>query len=164
MPYEWQDTAPDQSGALSYRLRLWPYQSLPRKGFVWFIGVTAAFMALPVVAMLGTAVLWGLLPFALLVIGGLWYAIQRSYAQGEMTEELLLDRRTAQVIRHDPGGGLREWTTNSYWLRANLRRGPVESYLTLTDGQREIELGAFLTPQERRHLHDDLSRRLASLR
>ena len=45
-----------------------------------------------------------------------------------------------------------------------LRRGPVESYLTLTDGKREIELGAFLTPQERRHLHDDLLRRLANLR
>lgn len=164
MPYEWQDTAPDHTGAFSYRLRAWPYQSLPRRGFVWFIGVTAAFMALPLVAMLGTAVLWGLLPFVLLVIGGTWYAIQRSYAQGETTEELLLDRRTVRITRHDPGGQTREWTTNSHWLRATLRRGPVESYLTLTDGQREIELGAFLTPDERRSLHDDLQRRLASLR
>ena len=121
-------------------------------------------MALPVLAMLGTAVLWGLLPFALLVIAGIWYAFQRSFRQGEMAEELVFDKRTARVVRHDPGGRLREWTTNSYWLRPILRRGPVESYLTLTDGQREIELGAFLTPDERRHLHDDLLRRLASLR
>lgn len=164
MPYEWKDTAPDDTGAVSYQLRLWPYQSLPPKGFVWFIGLTAGFMALPVVAMLGTAVLWGLLPFVLLVIGGVWYAIQHSFRRGQTAEELLLNRRTAQVIRRDPGGGLREWTTNSYWLRPILRRGPVESYLTLTDGKREIELGAFLTPQERRHLHDDLLRRLANLR
>lgn len=164
MPYEWQDTAPDRSGALSYRLRLWPYRSLPRAGFVWFIGLTAAFMALPVVAMLGTAVLWGLLPFVLLVIGGVWYAIQRSYAQADMAEELVLDRKSVRVSRRDPGGALREWTTNSYWLRPALRKGPVESYLTLTDGQREIELGAFLTPEERRSLYDDLTRRLASLR
>jgi uncharacterized membrane protein len=164
MPYEWKDAAPDDTGAVSYQLRLWPYQSLPPKGFVWFIGLTAGFMALPVVAMLGTAVLWGLLPFVLLVIGGVWYAIQHSFRRGQTAEELLLNRRTAQVIRRDPGGGLREWTTNSYWLRPILRRGPVESYLTLTDGNREIELGAFLTPQERRHLHDDLLRRLASLR
>ena len=164
MPYEWKDTAPDDTGAVSYQLRLWPYQSLPPKGFVWFIGLTAGFMALPVVAMLGTAVLWGLLPFVLLVIGGVWYAIQHSFRRGQTAEELLLNRRTAQVIRRDPGGGLREWTTNSYWLRPILRRGPVESYLTLTDGKREIELGTFLTPQERRHLHDDLLRRLANLR
>lgn len=164
MPYEWHDTAPDHTGALSYRLRAWPHQSLPRRGFVWFIGLTAAFMALPLVAMLGTPVLWGLLPFVLLVIGGVWYAIQRSYAQGEMIEELLLDRRLVRITRHDPGGQRREWTTNSHWLRATLRRGPVEAYLTLTDGRREIELGAFLTPDERRSLHDDLQRRLASLR
>ncbi|MCZ0961535.1 DUF2244 domain-containing protein [Paracoccus benzoatiresistens] len=164
MPYEWIDTAPDHTGAVSYRLRLWPYRSLPRRGFVWFIGLTAGFMALPVVAMLGTAVLWGLLPFVLLVIGGVWFAIQRSYRQGDMVEELTLDRKTAHVSRRDPNGQIREWKTNSYWLRATLRRGPVESYLTLTDGQREIELGAFLTPEERRSLHDDIQRRLVSLR
>lgn len=164
MPYEWNDMAPDPSGAVSCRVRLWPYQSLPRRGFAWFIGLTAGFMAVPAVAVLGTAVLWGLLPFMLLVIGGIWFAIQRSYARGDMAEELTLDRRTARVARRDPGGRLREWTTNSHWLRATLRRGPVESYLTLTDGRREIELGAFLTPQERRSLHDDLQRRLARLR
>ncbi|MFC3169895.1 DUF2244 domain-containing protein [Paracoccus fontiphilus] len=164
MPYEWNDTAPDHTGAVSYRLRLWPYQSLPRKGFVWFIGLTAGFMALPVVAMLGTSVLWGLLPFVLLVIGGVWYAIQHSYRRGTTFEELTLDRDRVLILRHDPGRPMREWSTNSYWLRPALRKGPVESYLTLTDGNREIELGVFLTPEERRALHDDLVRRLASLR
>ena len=120
MPYEWQDTAPDHSGALSYRLRLWPYQSLPRKGFVWFIGVTAAFMALPVVAMLGTAVLWGLLPFALLVIGGLWYAIQRSYAQGEMTEELILSG--ADIVKVGIGPGSSPASSSPHSRAAARRR------------------------------------------
>ena len=49
-------------------------------------------------------------------------------------------------------------------MRPGLRNGPVEAYLTLSDGQREIELGAFLTPDERRDLCDDLMRRLARLR
>lgn len=164
MPYEWNDTAPDHTGAFSYRLRAWPYRSLPRLGFVWFIGLTAAFMALPLVAMLGTTVLWGLLPFVIVVIGGIWYAIQQSYADADLVEELLLDRRTVRVTRRDPGGQVRQWTTNTYWLRVGLRPGPVEAYLTLTDGRREIELGAFLTPEERRSLHDDLRQKLASLR
>lgn len=164
MPYQWHDMAPDNSGAVSYRVTLWPYRSLPRRGFVWFVGVTASLMALPLIALVGTSVLWGLLPFELLVMTGLWLAIQRSYAQGDLAEELVVDRRTAHVSRRDPGGRQREWTTNSYWLRASLRRGPVESYLTLTDGRREIELGAFLTPDERRMLHAELQRRLARLR
>ena len=43
MPYAWQDdTAPEDSGAVSYRLEAWPYRSLPPRGFVWVIGLTAA--------------------------------------------------------------------------------------------------------------------------
>lgn len=164
MPYEWKDSAPDDPGAVSYRLLLWPHRSLPKRGFVWFIALTAGFMALPVVAMLGTAALWGLLPFMVLAVAGIWYAIQRSYRQGDMAEELTLDARTARVRRRDPDGRHREWATNSHWLRATLRNGPVEAYLTLTDGQREIELGAFLGPDERRRLHDEIRERLGRLR
>ncbi|MBO9455525.1 DUF2244 domain-containing protein [Paracoccus sp. R12_1] len=164
MPYEWQDAAPDDSGAVCFRLRAWPYRSLPVRGFVWFIGATAALLALPLLAALGTAVLWGLLPFAALVVWGMWYALQRSYRSGETVEELTLDRQTLWLQRHDAGRPVRQWKTNSYWVRPALRKGPVEDYLTLTDGQREIELGAFLTPEERRALCADLQNRLARLR
>ena len=164
MPYEWNDTAPDDSGAVSYRLRLWPYRSLPPRGFVWFIGTTAVFLSLPILAVLGSMVLWGLLPFMCLAVWGLWTALQRSYRSGEVTETLALSRKWLRLRREDPGRPAREWQTNPYWVRVTLRPGPVEDYLTLTDGQREIELGAFLTPEERRSLCGDLQRRLAALR
>ena len=38
--------------------------------------------------------------------------------------------------------------------------GPVPQYLTLRGGPREVELGAFLTEEERQRLHADLSTRL----
>ncbi|MCF3972781.1 DUF2244 domain-containing protein [Paracoccus salsus] len=164
MPYAWHDTAPEDSGAVSYRLRAWPYRSLPARGFVWFIAVTAVLLALPLLAVLGTSVLWGLLPFMALVVWGIWYALQRSYRSGETVEELTLDRRSLTLSRLDPGRPARHWQTNSYWVRAGLRKGPVEDYLTLTDGQREVELGVFLTPEERRALCDELQKRLATLR
>ena len=164
MPYDWTETAPDHSGAVFHTLRLWPHRSLPRRGFVWFIAVTAALISLPLLAVLGTVVLWGLLPFMAIAVGGVWLAIQKTYRSGETREEVLLDRQMLRVRRHDPGRPVREWQTNSYWVRAALRRGPVENYLTLTDGQREIELGAFLTPEERRELCDDLTRRFGKLR
>lgn len=164
MPYEWHDTAPDDSGAVSHRLTAWPHRSLPVRGFVWVIATTAALSALPLLAVIGTAVLWGLLPFAALMVWGLWFALQRSYRSGESQEELSIDRQSLRLRRSDPGRNDRCWQTNSYWVRANLRQGPVEDYLTLTDGQREIELGAFLTPDERRSLCRELQSRLASLR
>lgn len=158
MPCEWTR---DGDGWL---LRLWPYRSLPQRGFVWFIGVTATALALPLLAVLGTTILWGLLPFAVLVVAAIWYALQRSYRSGQTLEILRLTPDRLHLLRQDPGRADREWSTNPYWVRPMLRDGPVEDYLTLTDGQREVELGAFLSPDERRLLHAQLLRRLADLR
>ena len=47
---------------------------------------------------------------------------------------------------------------------ADIDGGPVEAYLTLSGSGREVELGAFLTPDERRALDIDLRSRLAALR
>ena len=68
-------------------------------------------------------------------------------------------------MRSDPGRADRIWQANPYWVRVALRpNGPVEDYLVLTDGRREVELGAFLSPEERVALKDDLERRLGALR
>ncbi|MEF9605563.1 DUF2244 domain-containing protein [Paracoccus sp. PXZ] len=154
---------PEQSGAVCFRLEVWPHRALPRRGFVWVIGLTAGFLALPLVAVVGTAVLWGLLPFAALAIWGLWVAIRHSYRVPQ--EVMLLSREQLELVRSDPGRADRIWQTNPYWVRAVLRaNGPVEDYLVLTDGRREVELGAFLSPEERVALRDELTRRLGALR
>ena len=51
-------------------------------------------------------------------------------------------------------------------LLAPLRKkgGPVDNYLTLKGGGREIELGAFLSPEERADLHDQILTLLARCR
>ena len=54
MPYEW--LPPDDN---EYRLHAWPHRSLTQRGFVWFLGTTAALIALPLLAILGSPVLWG---------------------------------------------------------------------------------------------------------
>ncbi|MCQ0971163.1 DUF2244 domain-containing protein [Paracoccus sp. TK19116] len=158
MPYSWSI----ENGAQVLRAR--PHRSLPRKGFVWFIGITAVLFLLPLMAVVGTVVLWGLLPFIVIAVAGVWIGLERTYRTGRTTEILHLTRDSLDLRRSDAGRDDRIWHANPYWVRAILRRGPVESYLTLTDGQRELELGSFLTPDERRSLHDDLLRRLADLR
>ncbi|RCW86660.1 DUF2244 domain-containing protein [Paracoccus lutimaris] len=167
MPYAWHDdTAPEESGAVSYRLEVWPYRSLPRRGFVWVIGLSAVGLGLPLLAVVGSPVLWGLLPFAALAVWGLWHAISHSNRHAASTHEtLVLTPQGLTLTRRDPGRADRIWQTNPYWVRAGLRaNGPVEDYLVLTDGRREIELGAFLAPEERITLRDELDRHLARLR
>ncbi|WP_442793954.1 DUF2244 domain-containing protein [Paracoccus sp. SMMA_5_TC] len=148
---------------MSYRLELWPHRSLPPQGFVWVIGLTAGFLALPLVAVIGRTALWGLLPFAGLAVWALWAAIRRSYRCPREVMDLSRDRLALR--RSDPGKPDRSWQTNPYWVRVSLRQGgPVEDYLVLTDGRREVELGAFLAPEERVALSDELNQRLEALR
>ena len=165
MPVEWhmETGAPDESGA-PVRIRvleLWPHRSLPRRGFAAFIAITAVLICVPLSAALGTPVLWFLLvPFAI-VVALTWALIERSYRDGDLIEELRLTRDRMRLVRRDPDGRRRDWEANPYWVRVRLHpKGPVENYLTLSGGPREVELGAFLSPEERATLKDDLDRAL----
>ncbi|MCL4189342.1 MAG: DUF2244 domain-containing protein [Rhodobacteraceae bacterium] len=165
MPYRWTEE-PAPGTALPWRLRLWPHRSLSRAGFAAFVGTTAVFLALPLLALIGSPVVWGLLPFLGLVLWLLWWALERSYADAGLSEELVLWSDRIEIIRRDPRGREQRWTANPYFVRVVLRHegGPVENYLTLAGGGREVELGAFLTPDERVALHETLQAALAAVR
>ncbi len=178
MPFQWQNEstkAPELSGASSFAakggaplasLSLWPYRSLPRRGFVWFVGATFALISLPLFAVIGTIVLWGLLPFLLLAVGGMWYFLERSYKDGSILEQLDIWTDKITLCRHNPRGPNNTWEANPYWVSVHLhpKSGPVENYLTLKGNDREVELGAFLTPEERQNLHDQIQHILIQLR
>jgi len=161
MPYEWSETPPQSSH--NWELHLWPYRSLLRKDFVLFIAATAALVSLPLIVVLGTMILWGLLPFFLMALGGIWYALHVSYKRGEVLEELKVTTDTAQLTRHNPDGDTQEWEANRYWVSVHLHQtgGPVENYITLRGGDREVEIGAFLDVAERLALYDELKTALA---
>jgi uncharacterized membrane protein len=161
MPYEWLPPA-----GTTQRLRLWPYRSLTRRGFVWFVGLTAALISVPLFAVLGTVVLWALLPFLLATIAGIWWALARSWRDGALTEVLTLAPDRMTLLRRAPDGTEQHWEANPYWVTVNLypTRGPVPHYLTLKGDGREVELGAFLSAAERRDLAAELQDRLARLR
>lgn len=162
--------APDTTGALfreghgmpRLRLRLTPHTSLTPEGFVWFIGLTAALISVPLFSILGTAVFWMLLPFLGAAIWGIWIAIRRNARDRDIYEELLVWDDLIRLERHEPRRPTRNWEANPYWVRVTLhaRGGPVPQYLTLQGGDREVELGAFLTPPERVGLKDTLDRAL----
>ncbi len=172
MPIEWltSEKVPASPGAFCHedgsdpqvRIALWPNRSLPKKGFAVFIGITYCLILIPVVPLLGTPVLWGLLPFMMLALGGMYAALQRSYRDGEMREELVVWSDHLELTRSDPDRPPRRWEANPFWVRLNLieKAGPVPFYLTLSGAGREVELGAFLSPEERQGLYDDLSRLL----
>ncbi|MCC1482330.1 DUF2244 domain-containing protein [Roseibaca sp. Y0-43] len=156
-----------QADGAEYLLVLSPHLSMGAEGFVAIIGISASLLALPLIGVLGTPVLWGLIPFAGIVLWGLWYALQRNGRERmALREELRLTRERIEITRTNPRTPEQRWEANPYWVRLSLleKGGPVENYLTLDGGGRAVELGAFLSPEERAALHDELSRALRHLR
>jgi uncharacterized membrane protein len=163
MPYRWitQNTSGD-----CQVLALWPHESLAPKGFATFIGTTCVLLLIPLFAVLGSVVLWAILPFLLIAIGGVWFALERNHKDAQVLEKLTLTKDRAHLVRHTPSGDTLEWGSNIYWVRVDLHRigGPVPQYVTLKGNGREVEIGAFLSEQERTALYGELVSGLAKAR
>ncbi|MCM2562356.1 DUF2244 domain-containing protein [Lutimaribacter sp. EGI FJ00015] len=161
MPYRWTVQTPT-----ARRLELWPHRSLPRRGFAAFILGTFTLITIPLYPLLGTFVLWGILPFMLLAVGGIWWALERSYRDGEILEVLTLDPETIHLSRSAHKVAQKEWQANSYWVRAEMHQtgGPVPYYVTLKGNGRTVEIGAFLSEEERRSLYGELASALSETR
>ncbi len=155
----------DRSDPPILALVLWPHRSLSRRGFAWVLALVCLGLVPPLIPLIGTSAVWGLLPFLLVAPLALWAAIRRSYADGRLTEELRLWPDVIAVERRDPRGRVRRWQANPAWVRLRLfENARIEKYLTLAGNGREIELGAFLSPPERDALYHDLGAALSEAR
>lgn len=147
-----------------WKVTLWPHRSLGREGFRWLMIGSAAALALPILALSGTPAALALAPWAGAALIALWGFMKLSYASGRLTEELRLWPDAIAVERREPWGKVRRWAANPYWVEIDLAdTRAVSRYLTLRGAGRKIELGAFLTPEEREALAAELRARIARL-
>ena len=143
-------------------LRLWPHQSLPARGMAAFVLSTFTLISIPVLPLLGSPILWGVLPFTLAAVWGIYFALQRNHRARLITEELTLSVDQASLVRVNPKGDRQEWECERYWTQVTkyADEGPVPHYITLRGKGREVEIGSFLSEEERLSLYDDLKRAL----
>lgn len=155
MPYQW--TVEDSTNAPQLRLR--PHRSLPRRGFAAMILMAFVLGTVPLYGLIGTVFLWGLLPFILAMVGALWWGLERSYRDGDILETLTLRGDLLELIHRPARGAEKLWECNIYWTRVEMhvQGGPVPYYLTLAGNGRVVEIGSFLSEDERRALHGELA-------
>ena len=160
MPYVWSQT--DQPSPTQH-LRLWPHNALSPNGFAAMILGFYLFASMPLVAALGSKVFWGLLPFILAATGALWFGLRKNQADRRIVETLTITAEQTDLQRKAEGRPEQGWQARTYWVRPVLHRtgGPVPYYVTLKGGGREVEIGAFLSEEERKALHGELQERLA---
>ena len=145
----------------AWGVRLWPHRSLSPSGFRWIMGLTAAGLCLPLIALAPTGASLALAPYAAAAFGLLWLFLKLSYLTGKVTEDLFLWPDAIAVERREPLGTTKRWFANPYWVDIDTTdTDTVEKYLTLRGGGRRIELGAFLTPEERIELAGELRRQI----
>ena len=158
MPYEWT-SAPHST---PQTMRLWAHNSLPARGMAAFVLSTFTLISIPALPLLGSPLLWGILPFTLAAVWGLYFALQRNYKMRQISEELVLSETMAHLTRTNPKGDVQEWDCDRYWTQVTKyeNEGPVPHYITLRGKGREVEIGAFLSEEERIELYNDLQRAL----
>lgn len=165
MPYRWTHTQTVAPDAPLAKLVLWPHQSMTGKGFVTFIAITAAMLSLPLIALLGSPITWVLLMFFLAAIWAIWFALMKNRQQLSLHEELAIWPDRMRLAHVQPRAKPLTWEANPYWVSTHLAsKGPIENYLTLKGNGREVEIGAFLSPEERADLRAELDTALARAR
>jgi len=145
-------------------IRLRPHQSLSPNGFVTFIGLTFLMMLVPLSALMGTVLWWGVAPFVLGALTLMWFMLKRFWRDGTLTEDLRLWPERIEIERINPRGAPQQWSANPYWVTLALHPKPISNYLTLKGNNREVELGSFLSPDERKTLYAFLTTELQKCR
>jgi uncharacterized membrane protein len=160
MPHRWSNTSDTRT------LTLWPWRSLPRRGFAVIIMMTFLFITIPLYGLLGTIFFWGLLPFVMLALAGLWWALQHTYKTAEVLEVLTITPQEVHLTHQPRKGDILEWRCNTYWVRAQIypTGGPVPQYVTLSGNGREVEIGSFLSEEERLRLIGELEQVLGEIK
>ena len=146
-------------------LKIWPHRSCSKHNFRIVFGFVALGLIAPPILFLNLNMTIHILPFSIAALILFYFFCEKNFLDAKLTETLKIFPGNIVLHRSEPSGRVKTWTANPFWTRVNLyENGPVEKYLTLKEKGIEVELGAFLTPQEREDLKNLLDKTLAKLK
>ncbi len=157
-------TREDGHEAVLFSAVLHPHTSLGPDSFLVLMatlcvisfGAGAAFML---------AGAWPVLGFLGLDILLIYYAFRVSYHRARMYETVRLTENELAVEKVDPKGRTVRWEFQPYWLRVGVEESSRrDAALTLRSHGKTLEIGAFLTPEEKRDVARALEVELRRLR
>jgi uncharacterized membrane protein len=145
-------TPPDiQSAAVFFDAVIYPHRSLPPLGFLLLMLVLGgiSFAAGITFVLAGAWPIFGYFGLDVLLV---YLAFRASYRSARMHEWVRLTEDTLTVERVGLRGERRRWQFQPYWLRVVFEEQEETNRLVLTSHGRELVLGGFLAPNERKTL------------
>ena len=155
--------AQSRGSPLLFDAHLTPHRSLSPRGFVVLMSAICAvsFGAGLVFFLVGAWPVVGFLGLDVLLI---YLAFRVNYRHGRMYEQVELAPDRLVVRRVDHWGKERRWDFQPTWLQVLIDEPPDhDSRLTLRSHGRSLDIGGFLTAEERLDLAKALRRALAKL-
>jgi len=159
-PADTQDNGPP----LLFDAVLYPHRSLSRTGFWLVMGLVSivSFGAGTAFYRVGA---WPIVGFLGLDVALIYTAFRINYRAARLTELIKLDERELRIQRISPRGKMLSWTFSSFWVRVRMDNPPDEdSDLVISSHGRYLELGAYLSPQEKLDVATALNAALSELR
>ena len=134
-----------------YQMVLWPNRSFEIKNIKFPFALFGLGLALPILPCFGSSMGTLIFLYSVATLIAFSSLFIQSYSGGNLKEIVRIDPKEISVTRIEANGNKISWKANSYWARVKLypEGQIVENYLTLVGGNREIELGSFLSPEER---------------
>ena len=145
-------------------LTIWPHRSCDKKTFGLILVFIGIILVIPSFLFLNIFFALSILPFSLSSILVLYLVGNKNFNDALLIEKLIIYPKKIILERKEPNKTIKKWYSNPYWTKVNLyNNGPVESYLTLKGNGKEVELGSFLTPEERINLKQKIDDTLIKL-
>ena len=145
------------------KMRLVPNRSLDSYGTKVVFAVIGCGFLLPIIPFIGSPIGTTLTIFSGFTFYLFLTLLQKNFQQGNTFEEVLILKNKIIVIHKGKNKEKKTWEGNPYWTRVHVdfNNPKLKNYLTLTGKGRHIELGAFLSPDERIELRDKIQNALA---
>ena len=143
---------------------LQPNTSLEPKGFMLLmVAIASVSFVVGMVFMVAGA--WPVVGFLGLDVALIFMAFKANYRWARMYETVRLTSDSLLVERISPPGKAQRWSFQPYWLKVQIDT-PVkhDSQLVLSSHGKRLNIGAFLTADERLELAHALQDALAKLR
>ena len=154
----------EENNPIRFDAVLHPYASLTPRGFfllMAFIGVIS-FCAGVAFVIAGA---WPVVGFFGVDMVLVYIAFKLNYHDARRYETLRLTDTTLTVERVAPSGKRERWRFQPYWLQVEIDDNPAsDSALTLRSHGRIVEIGSFLTTDEKIDLANALRAELSKLR
>ena len=144
-------------------MKLMPNRSLSSEGTLVVFVILAIGLVIPIVPFLGSEVGIALTLFSGLTLYLFLFLLGKSFQSGQLYEEIKISSEKIEITHKEKNKKKLTWEGNPFWTKVVMeeKANKVENYLTIREKGRHIELGAFLSPDERINLKNEIQNALA---